>query len=80
MNVIKLRNSFLFTACCLLLTASAFAQKKEKLFNGKDLKGWKIYGTEKWFVENGELVCESGPDKGYGYLATTKTYKNLNLV
>jgi hypothetical protein len=54
--------------------------KKHSLFNGKDLTGWKIYGTEKWFVENGLLVCESGPDKQYGYLATDKYYKNFDLT
>src|SRR5690606_10220205 len=30
-------------------------------------------------VENGELVCESGPDKEYGYLTTDKSYKNFVL-
>ncbi len=50
------------------------------LFNGKDLSGWKIYGTEKWYVENGELVCESGPDKEYGYLGTTDKYKDFDLT
>lgn len=78
MNTSKLRKLIQLIAYCLLLTASTFAQNAT-LFNGKDLTGWKIYGTEKWFVENGELICESGPDKGYGYLATTKTYKNFEL-
>ena len=50
---------------------------KIKLFNGVDLTGWKIYGTEKWYVENNEMVCESGPDKGYGYLATNKFYDDF---
>ncbi|MFN3849205.1 MAG: DUF1080 domain-containing protein [Spirosomataceae bacterium] len=65
----------------LLLSVFCFVAnaQKTKLFNGKDLTGWKIYGTEKWFVENGELVCESGPDKEYGYLATEKMYKNFEL-
>lgn len=49
------------------------------LFNGKDLTGWKIHGTEKWYVEKGELVCESGPDKEYGYLATEKVYKDFEV-
>lgn len=49
------------------------------LFNGKDLSGWKPYGTEKWYVEDGLLICESGPDKAYGYLATEKHYKNFEL-
>jgi hypothetical protein len=64
----------------LLISTVAFAQKTEKLFNGKDLTGWKIYGTEKWFVEKGELICESGLDKQYGYLATEKEYKDFELT
>lgn len=65
----------------LILALMSFMapQKKIRLFNGKDLSGWKIYGTEKWYVQDGELVCESGPDKGYGYLATEKSYKNFDL-
>ena len=51
----------------------------EELFNGKSLDGWKIYGTEKWLVEDGLLICESGPDKQYGYLATEKWYDNFVL-
>ncbi len=49
------------------------------LFNGKDLTGWRIHGTERWFVENGELVCESGPDEQYGYLATYRIWKDFDL-
>ena len=64
----------------LLLSVATFAQKKQTLFNGKDLTGWKIYGTEKWFVEDGLLVCESGPDKEYGYLGTEQKFKNFELT
>jgi len=53
--------------------------RRSALFNGKDLAGWQVYGTEKWYVQNGELICESGPDKGYGYLATERPYKNFEL-
>lgn len=49
------------------------------IFNGKDLTGWKIHGTEKWNVQEGLLVCESGPDAEYGYLATEKIYKDFEL-
>jgi hypothetical protein len=56
------------------------AQQPVALFNGKDLTGWTINGTEKWYVENGELVCESGPDKQYGYLSTNQQYKNFILT
>jgi len=58
---------------------TVYAQKKEKLFNGKDLTGWTVYGTEKWYVENGLLVSESGPDKGYGYLGTTSQYEDFEV-
>jgi hypothetical protein len=67
-------------AVLLILSAFASSSKKVSLFNGKDLTGWKIYGTEKWYVDNGQLVCESGPDKKYGYLATEKFYKNFDLT
>lgn len=50
------------------------------LFNGKDLTGWKVHGTEKWYVEKGELVCESGPDKQYGYLVSDNAYKDFELT
>src|SRR6478752_6197159 len=65
---------------CLFYSLLTTAQNKVSLFNGKDLSGWKINGTEKWFVENGDLVCESGPDKQYGYLSTNKTYINFELT
>ncbi len=63
----------------LLLSALTFAQEMA-LFNGQDLSGWTIYGTEKWYVEDGVLVCESGPDKQYGYLATNEHYKDFVLT
>jgi len=49
------------------------------LFNGTDLSGWIVHGTEKWYVEDGLLVCESGPDAAYGYLKTEKTFKDFDL-
>ena len=75
-----MKNILLLTSIILLLCSSAPSSKKQPIFNGKDLTGWKIYGTEKWYVDNGQLVCESGPDKQYGYLATEKFYKNFDLT
>ncbi len=66
--------------CIICLPLLATAQKKVSLFNGKDLSGWNIHGTEKWYVEKGELICESGPDKAYGYLSTAGKYKNFVLT
>ena len=62
-----------------LLSAYNTQNGFKKIFNGKDLSGWTIHGTEKWYVENGEMVCESGPDKQYGYLSANKNYKNFIL-
>jgi hypothetical protein len=71
----------LFTFSLLLLLSFALhAQRSKKIFNGKNLDGWTIHGTEKWYVEDGNLVCESGPDKGYGYLSTNKPYQDFILT
>jgi len=53
---------------------------EEDLFNGKDLHGWEAFGTELWYVKDGLLICESGPNKKYGYLATTKYYNDFDLT
>ena len=78
------KNSLLFLFLFTLFFINSFAQTPKKgkwmaLFNKKDLSGWKIYGTEKWYVENGELICESGPDKEYGYLGTDQKFKDFEL-
>ncbi|MCC8198076.1 MAG: DUF1080 domain-containing protein [Tannerellaceae bacterium] len=54
--------------------------KEVVLFNGEDLHGWEAYGTELWYVKDGLLVCESGPDKEYGYLATRDYYDDFDLT
>lgn len=73
MNYLILLFTFLFS------TAFVFSQESISLFNGNDLSGWTKHGTEYWYVEDGELVCESGPEKKYGYLSTNKPYKNFIL-
>lgn len=64
----------------LFVSHIAEAQKSKSIFNGKNLDGWQIHGTEKWYVQDGLLICESGPDKGYGYLSTKKNYNDFELV
>jgi hypothetical protein len=64
----------------LALMAIPGLSQEISLFNGKDLSGWTVYGTEKWYVEDGLLVSESGPDKQYGYLATDKYYDDFELT
>ena len=68
-----------FLLLAIAMVSITNGQSTEKIFNGKDLTGWTIHGTEKWYVEDGNLVCESGPDKNYGYLSTNKNYKNFDL-
>ncbi len=70
--------TFLLIAFLSVFLVSCGA-KWEPLFNGKDLTGWIIHGTEKWYVEDGLLICESGPDKEYGYLSTEKFYDDFEM-
>ena len=67
----------------LFLTSLIFScntpTESVSLFNGKNLDGWIIYGTENWYVEDGELICESGPDKDYGYLGTNEYFDDFIL-
>nr|WP_288935808.1 DUF1080 domain-containing protein [uncultured Allomuricauda sp.] len=65
---------------CLLAAQLTFAQESITLFNGENLDGWVNHGEEKWFVEDGELICESGPKAEYGYLSTEKFYKDFELT
>lgn len=76
-----MKKLILLLSTVVMLASCAALKTKESvsLFNGKDLTGWTIHGTEKWYVDNGELVCESGPDKQYGYLSTNEQYKNFDF-
>jgi len=51
----------------------------KEIFNGKDLSNWVIYGDEKWYIEDGMLICESGEKKEYGYLGTREYYTDFDL-
>ena len=64
----------------ILFSCNQDSKKIISLFNGNDLNGWTTYGTEKWYVENGDLVCENGPDNEYGYLSTNEYYDNFILT
>ena len=67
----------------VFLTAFGYAQKKESLFNGKNLKGWTIFvndpkvAPEKFFyVKDGVIETVGVP---MGYLRTKKVYSNYHL-
>ena len=69
----------LFVVAVFLNSSFSQEQTLKELFNGINLDGWIVYGTEKWYVSDGELICESGADKQYGYLGTEEYYKNFVL-
>ena len=71
----KTRLLFLLALICIFTVKA-----QESLFNGKNLEGWTLHGTELWYVEDELLVCESGPDKQYGYLSTNKHYDDFELT
>ena len=50
------------------------------MFNGENLDGWTNHGEELWYVSNGEIICESGPKKEYGYLSTKEFYDDFILT
>ncbi len=75
-------NKYYLIIVLIFMAISCGETKKSEiisLFNGENLDGWIIYGTEKWYVEDKELVCESGPDKQYGYLGTEKNFEDFIL-
>ena len=75
-----MKKNHLFCLLLLAISLSTFSQNEEALFNGENLDGWVIHGTEMWYVENGELICESGQEEKYGYLSTEKIYDNFELT
>ncbi|MEJ7709894.1 MAG: DUF1080 domain-containing protein [Pyrinomonadaceae bacterium] len=80
MQISRIYSLVFLIGFCVTLLAQESQQKGDwvSLFNGRDLSGWKNHGDEKWIVENGEIKGEA-VTKAYGYLATTKTYKNFQM-
>ena len=62
---------------CVILNAQS---NKKSLFNGENLDGWTNHGEELWYASNGEIICESGPKKEYGYLSTKEFYDDFILT
>jgi hypothetical protein len=74
------KQSTLLTFFILFIFQSCDSSDTIKLFNGENLEGWTNNGEELWYVENGELVCESGPKAQYGYLTTNEYYDDFELT
>jgi hypothetical protein len=83
MRPLPRRSRTLAAAAVLVLASSpapaSASARPEKLFNGKDLAGWKAHGAERWVVEHGEILGEA-VTKEYGYLATEKAYRDFELT
>ncbi|MGI9427637.1 MAG: 3-keto-disaccharide hydrolase [Bythopirellula sp.] len=54
--------------------------QREKLFNGKDLTGWKAEGDARWEVTDGLLIGRQGPDDAPGDLFTKAEFENFELT
>ena len=74
------------TIVFLLIFVAGFAQDKGKnettsLFNGKDLKGWKVLnGKAKYEVKNGELVGTTVANEPNSFLATEDIFGDFILT
>lgn len=75
-----IRSLLVVLVALTLLTSCGRKTAGMALFNGEDLTGWVAHGTEKWYVEDGLLVCESGPDAQYGYLKTEEHFDDFELT
>lgn len=67
-----------------LINAQSAGSGEQKLFNGKNLDGWRYYLADHmsgmddvWSVKDGVLVCKGEP---MGYLYTKQAYKNFRLT
>ena len=69
---------YLFVAAIALLFSGCTGDY-EPIFNGTDLSGWEVKGGDKWYVESGELIGESGEGEQNGYLSTVKDYHDFEL-
>lgn len=71
----------LFTVCmCTCICAGSMAQNWKPLFNGKDLKGWKVLnGDAEYKVSDNTIIGVSKMNTPNTFLATTKTYKDFIL-
>ncbi len=77
---IKTGINALAVSLCVMAMGWTQEYQGESLFNGENLDGWVQYGDEKWYVEDGLLICESGPKAEYGYLSTKEFYDNFELT
>ena len=81
--VMRVFTRLILLACLSLSSCYASAAEPErakKLFNGRNLDGWKSEGEAVWEVEDGLLVGRQGPGNKPGDLFTTETYRDFELT
>ena len=77
------RGAWLLLLAGLLVPSASGAEDARKLFNGRNLEGWRAYlsdhrtGIEDvWSVRDGLLICKGEP---MGYLFTKEAFTNFRL-
>jgi hypothetical protein len=75
------KNVLLSVSLCIgLLAAAQTTANWKKLFNGKDLSGWKqLNGKANYTVQNGEIVGTTVFNEPNSFLATEKDYGDFIL-
>jgi len=76
-------NPRFFTAVFVLAFATsplAAEESLEPIFNGRDLKGWKVPENNRWWlVEDGVLQVRSGPEQKSSVLWTENDFEDFVL-
>ncbi|HPT32095.1 MAG TPA: DUF1080 domain-containing protein, partial [Prolixibacteraceae bacterium] len=78
-----MKQVFFLSVVFLLFVTSGFSQKvcEEKLFDGKDLKGWKqLNGKALYEVRNGEIIGKTVANTPNSFLVTEKEYGDFVLT
>jgi len=78
-----MKRLFIFICLALCLLTLSGCTQQVRLFNGKNMNGWKPYLSDQnvhpsrvWSVKNGVIRCEGKPN---GYIRTTQVYSNYKL-
>jgi len=72
--------SHLFALLLCLTAANGATAQFKRLFNGRDLTGWTIHGTERkrsWSAQNGMLCNVLGKDEHGTDLLTEETFRDF---
>ena len=59
-----------------VISAREWAQGFVPLFNGRDLTGWQVMGSESWSAKDGELACSG---QGRGWVRSDALYRDFVL-